>query len=90
MATLVFLPGISHGGKSLVGHSPRSCKELDTTELLHSLSHSLAKQRCNCLPEAKCKGQVWVCQSGNVAAALYAIGRCESALSSESSISNRD
>ena len=25
----------SHGGRSLVGYSPRGCKELDTTELLH-------------------------------------------------------
>ena len=30
--TPVFLPGESHGWKSLVGYSPRGCKELDTTE----------------------------------------------------------
>ena len=29
--TPVFLPGKSHGQKSLVGYSSRSCKELDTT-----------------------------------------------------------
>ena len=29
---LVFLPGKSHGQKSLVGYSPWSCKELDMTE----------------------------------------------------------
>ena len=29
--TLVFLPGKSHGHKSLVGYSPWSCKELDMT-----------------------------------------------------------
>ena len=33
--TPVFLPGESHGGKSLVGYSPWGHKELDTTKLLH-------------------------------------------------------
>ena len=32
--TPVFLPGESHGQKSLVGYSLRGCKELDTTEWL--------------------------------------------------------
>ena len=32
--TLVFLPGESHGQKSLAGYSPGNCKELDTTEQL--------------------------------------------------------
>ena len=32
--TPVLLPGKSHGGRSLVGHSPRSRKESDTTERL--------------------------------------------------------
>ena len=27
--TLVFLPGESHGQRSLAGYSPRGCKELD-------------------------------------------------------------
>ena len=31
---LVFLPGISHGQRSLVGYSPWGHKELDTTEQL--------------------------------------------------------
>ena len=31
----VFLPGESYGQRSLVGYSPRGCKELDTTERLH-------------------------------------------------------
>ena len=31
---------IVHGQKSLVGHSPRGCRESDTTERLHSDSHS--------------------------------------------------
>ena len=30
--TPVFLPGESHGQRSLAGYSPRGCKELDTTE----------------------------------------------------------
>ena len=29
-ATVVFLPGKSHGQKSLAGYSPWGCKELDT------------------------------------------------------------
>ena len=33
--TPVFLPGESHGPRSLVGYSPRGHKELDTTEQLH-------------------------------------------------------
>ena len=37
--TPVFLPGESHGQKSMVGYSPWVCKELDTTERL-TLSHS--------------------------------------------------
>ena len=38
--TPVFLPGKSHGQRSLVGYSPWACKELDTTEQLseHKLS----------------------------------------------------
>ena len=30
--TPVFLPGESHGQRSLVGYSPWGCKESDTTE----------------------------------------------------------
>ena len=33
--TPVFLPGESHGRRSLVGYSPRGCRESDTTEQLH-------------------------------------------------------
>ena len=32
--TAVFLPGESHGQRSLVGYSPRGCKESDTPERL--------------------------------------------------------
>ena len=38
--TPVFLPGESHGRRSLVGFSPWGRKESDTTERLHSLTHS--------------------------------------------------
>ena len=31
--TLVFLPGGSHGHRSLTGYSPWGCKEPDTTEV---------------------------------------------------------
>ena len=34
--TPVFLPGESHGQRSLVGYSPQGCKELDTTEHTHT------------------------------------------------------
>ena len=33
--TPVFLPGESHGWRSLVVYSPRGCKESDTTEQLN-------------------------------------------------------
>ena len=36
-ATQVFLPGESHGGRSLVDYSPWGPKESDMTEQLHSL-----------------------------------------------------
>ena len=35
----VFLPGESHGQRSLVGYSPWSCRELDTTERLSTRTH---------------------------------------------------
>ena len=37
--TPVFLPGESHGQRSLAGYSPQGLKELDTTEATE-LSHS--------------------------------------------------
>ena len=36
--TPVFLPGESHGQRSLVGYSPWGCKKSDRTELLSTLS----------------------------------------------------
>ena len=35
--TPVFLPGESHGQRSLAGYNPKGCKESDTTELAHIL-----------------------------------------------------
>ena len=35
LPTPVFLPGKSHGQRSLEGYSPRDCKELDMTERLN-------------------------------------------------------
>ena len=37
--TLIFLPGKFQGQRSLVGYSPRGCKELDTIERLHFHFH---------------------------------------------------
>ena len=37
--TPVFLPGESHGQRSLVGYSPLCCKESDTTKWLSTYTH---------------------------------------------------
>ena len=39
--TPVFLPGESHGQRSLVGFSPQGCKELDMTEATEHARTSL-------------------------------------------------
>ena len=41
----VFLPGKSHGWRSLVGYSPWGCKESDTTERLHFVKERKKKSR---------------------------------------------
>ena len=41
--TPIFLPGKSHGQRSLVGCTPRGCKESDTTE---RLTHHLWSRNC--------------------------------------------
>ena len=38
--TPVFLPGESHGQRSLAGYSPQGCKESDTTEQLSTAQHN--------------------------------------------------
>ena len=46
-STPVFLPGEFHGQKNLVGYSPWSHKELDTTErLTHTHTHTLNVHPC--------------------------------------------
>ena len=59
--TPVFLPGESHGRRSMVGYSPWGCKESYTTEQLHSLhlfvsplryhntNASHCDEKCTCL-----------------------------------------
>ena len=39
--TLVFLPGKSHGHRSLVGYNPQGFKELDMTERLTHTTHTI-------------------------------------------------
>ena len=67
--TPVFLPGKSHGQRSLAGYSPRGCKESDTTERL-SLTHlsklgfpgaSVGKESsCQCRRPRRCWFDPWV------------------------------
>ena len=45
--TLAFLPGKSHGQRSLVGHSPWDHKESDATEQLNSNNNNLWKEGGN-------------------------------------------
>ena len=44
--TPVFLPGESHGWRSLLGYSPWGRKVLDTTEQLH-FTYAVIKTKCN-------------------------------------------
>ena len=41
--TSIFLPGKSHGQRSLVGYSPRDRKESDTAEHAHMCTHTQEK-----------------------------------------------
>ena len=43
--TLVFLPGKSHGRRSLVGYSPWGRKESDMTERLHFTSYYITPEK---------------------------------------------
>ena len=63
--TSVFLPGKSHRWRGLVGCSPWGCKDLDTTERLHSLT--MVALRCQSLlysrvnqPSAYISSLLWV------------------------------
>ena len=44
--TPLFLPGRFHGQRSLVSHSPRGCKKLDTAVLLRTHSRVMDKKWC--------------------------------------------
>ena len=49
LLTPVFLPGISHGQKKLVGYSSESFKKLDATERLgqaHISKHHIVCHKC--------------------------------------------
>ena len=39
--TPVFLPGVSHGQRSLAGYSPWDCKESDTSEWLSTHTQTI-------------------------------------------------
>ena len=43
--TLVFLPGKSHGQRTLVGYSPWGCTDLGTTEQLHVLENIILSEK---------------------------------------------
>ena len=69
--TLVLLPGKFHGQRSLVGCSPWSLKELDTTEWLHfHFSLSCIGEgngnplQCSCLENPRDRGAWWAAVSG--------------------------
>ena len=54
--TPVFLPGESHGQRSLVGYSPWGCKEMDTSEATE-FTHTDMEARYKWLPEAGSRGK---------------------------------
>ena len=91
--TPVFLPGKSHGWRSLMGCSPWGCKESDTTKRLHfQFSLSCVGEgngnplQCSC-PENPRDGEAWW-------AAVYGVAQSRTRLkrlsSSSSSIHNLD
>ena len=84
--TPVLLPGKSHGQKSLVGCSPWSRKESDTTERLHfHFSVSCIGEgngnplQCSCLENPKGSGAWW--------AAVYGVAESQTRLKRLSSSS---
>ena len=50
--TPVFLPGESHGKRSLVGYSPQGRKKSDTTERLNNNSSSVTRDPVNKVPSS--------------------------------------
>ena len=77
--TPVFLPGKSHGQRSLVGCSPWGCEESDTTERLHfHFSLSCIGEgngnplHCSCLENPRDRGAWW--------AAIYGVSQSQTQL----------
>ena len=77
--TPVLLPGKSHGWRSLVGCSPWSCQESDTTERLHfHFSLSCIGEgngnplQCSCLQNPRDGGAWW--------AAVYGVAQSQTRL----------
>ena len=90
--TPVLLPGKSHGRRSLVGCSPWSCEESDTTEQLHfhfSLSYigegNGSPLQCSCLENPRNGGAWWAAVYG-VAQSRTRLKRLSSSSSSSSSM----
>ena len=86
--TPVFLPGKSHGWRSLVGCIPWGCKESDTSERLHfHFSLSCIGEgngnplQCSCLENPRDGGAWW--------AALYGVAQSRTRLKRLSSSSSR-
>ena len=63
--TSVFLPGKSHGQRSVVGYSPCGHKELDTTERLHFTSLHFMSQTQLGLP-CSSVGKESACSAGDL------------------------
>ena len=60
-STPVFLPGESHGWRSLVSYSPRGCKESDTIEQLHfHFSRCKEEPTCQCRRLKRCGVSPWI------------------------------
>ena len=49
--TPLFLPGESHGGRSLIGYSPRGSKESDMTSFSLSWSFQVFEELAFCFPQ---------------------------------------
>ena len=73
--TPVFLPGDSHGPRSLVGHSPKGHRELDTTEVTQHAAHTFPQtpkimdgdKQCGHILILICLCFLWETSQGGVA-----------------------
>ena len=63
--TPVFLPGESHGQRSLVGYSPRGCKESDTTEAIQQATFGKTFDLCLSFPSVlRGANSIWLIEVG--------------------------